>query len=48
MSGGPAQVKLEGADLFKVELIDPWRMRVYPDGDPAEPLRKVEVLSPSP
>ncbi len=28
----PAQVKLEGADLFKVELIDPWRMKVYPLG----------------
>jgi hypothetical protein len=23
---------LEGADLFKVELIDPWRMKVYPLG----------------
>jgi len=26
------QVRLAGADLFKVELIDPWRMKVYPLG----------------
>jgi hypothetical protein len=32
MLPAPAQVKLEGADLFKVELIDPWRMRIYPLG----------------
>jgi hypothetical protein len=25
----PTQVRLAGADLFKVELIDPWRMRIY-------------------
>ena len=23
---------MEGADLFKVELVDPWRMKVYPLG----------------
>src|ERR1700730_18166788 len=27
-----AQVRLSGADLFKVELIDPWRMKIYPLG----------------
>jgi hypothetical protein len=25
----PTQVRLAGADRFKVELIDPWRMRIY-------------------
>jgi hypothetical protein len=25
----PSQVRLAGADLFKVELIDPWQMKVY-------------------
>jgi hypothetical protein len=26
------QVRLAGADLFKVELVDPWRMKVHPLG----------------
>ena len=28
----PAQVRLAGAELFKVEAIDPWLMKVYPLG----------------
>jgi hypothetical protein len=28
----PTQVRLAGAELFKVELIDPWRMKIYPLG----------------
>jgi hypothetical protein len=27
-----AQVRLAGADLFKVELVDPWQMKIYPLG----------------
>jgi hypothetical protein len=27
--GRPSQVRLAGADVFKVELIDPWQMKVY-------------------
>jgi hypothetical protein len=28
----PSQVRLAGADLFKVELVDPWQMKIYPLG----------------
>jgi hypothetical protein len=27
--GRPSQVRLAGADVFKVELIDPWQMKIY-------------------
>jgi hypothetical protein len=29
---GRTQIRLAGADLFKVELIDPWEMKIYPIG----------------
>ena len=29
---GVAQVKIDGEGLFKVEMIDPWLMKVYPLG----------------
>ena len=32
MAPSRAQVRLAGADLFKVELIDPWQMKIYPLG----------------
>lgn len=28
----PAQVKIDGSGLFKVDLIDPWLMKIYPLG----------------
>jgi len=45
----PTQVRLAGAELFKVELIDPWRMKIYPlgyteSGDQAFKLPMVPAL----
>jgi hypothetical protein len=41
--GGPVQVKLEGAGLYRAEVIDPWLMKVYPLGIVSGGVQKARV-----
>jgi hypothetical protein len=41
--GGPVQVNLEGIALYRVDLIDPWLMKVYPLGVVPSGIHKLQI-----